>query len=314
MNLLLTGATGFIGTVVYQQLQSLPQFRLRVALRKPYPAYPDGIIIGSINSQTDWSQALQGIDTVIHLAAYAHVTQPSRLDTAALYEINVFGTQNLIRQAIITAGVKHLIFISSIGAVTSLSPIPLTEKSPCHPNTPYGQSKLKAEQDLIELSQNTALTYTILRPPLIYGPGNPGNMKRLLKLVDSGVPLPLGGIKNSRSFLYVGNLVNAITTCITHSNASNQTFLVSDGEDLSTPDLICKIGQKMGKSPMLIPFPLRGLRGLAKLVERQDTLDRLTGSLAIDSSKIRTTLDWHPPFTLEEGLQDTVAWYLRQSD
>lgn len=312
MNILLTGATGFVGTILFQHLQHLSEFELRVALHTPHPSYHKGIVVGSIDGQTDWSDALRDMEVVIHLAAYAHVTNRLRLDAAALREINCFGTQNLIRQAI-AAKVKHFIFISSIGAVTSLSPVVLTENSACHPTTLYGQSKLKAEQELIKLSQNTSMTYTILRPPLIYGPGNPGNMKRLLKLVGSGLPLPFGAVKNRRSLLYVGNLVDAIATCITHPNAQNQSFLISDGADLSTPDLIRQIGQEMGKSPVLIPFPSKAIRAVARLVGRQDTLERLTGSLAIDSSKIQLTLDWHPPFQPEQGLRETVAWYLRQS-
>jgi nucleoside-diphosphate-sugar epimerase len=164
MHILLTGATGFVGSALAQRLRTLPQATLIPALRRPHPAHPYAPIVGTINRHTDWTAALRGIDTIIHLAAYAHVTQKSQVDPQALYDTNVLGTKNLIKQAV-PAGVKHIILISSIGAMASTSPIPLSETSPCQPDSLYGRSKLMAEQELIQLSQTTPLTYTILRPP-----------------------------------------------------------------------------------------------------------------------------------------------------
>ena len=242
MHILLTGATGFVGTALAQRLHTLPQVTLRPALRRPHSAYPDAAIVGPIDRHTDWSSALEGIHTIIHLAAYAHVTQKSQVDPQALYETNVLGTKNLIKQAV-PAGVKRVIFLSSIGAMASTSPTPLSETSPCQPDSLYGRSKLMAEQELIQLSQTTPLTYTILRPPLVYGPGNPGNMARLEKLLRLSLPLPLAAIHNQRSLISLPNLVDAILTCLTHPQARNQTFLVSDGQDLSTPELLPKIAR-----------------------------------------------------------------------
>jgi nucleoside-diphosphate-sugar epimerase len=153
------------------------------------------------------------------------------------------------------------------------------------------------------------MTWTILRPTLVYGAGNPGNMERLMKLIKTGFPLPLGSINNRKSFLYVGNLVDAIITCLDHPNAKNQTFIVSDGEALSTTDLIRRLGKALGKSPLLLPIPAELLRLTTKLLGKADIGDRLLGSLQVDSSKIRQMLDWTPPYTVDQGLQATADWF-----
>lgn len=310
MNILLTGGTGFVGNTLYQRLQTLPEITPRLALRAPNPTYPDAIIVGAINQNTDWCKALQGIDTIIHLAAYAHVTESSLVDRQALYETNVLGTQNLIQQALGTT-VNHFIFISSIGAMATRSQVPLSETSCCCPSTLYGRSKLQAEQGLIQLSQDTPMDYTILRPPLVYGPGNPGNMARLQKLVGLPIPLPLGSIKNRRSFIYVHNLVDAILACIHHPQAVNQTFLVSDGQDLSTPDLIRLLSEALNRPSWLLPVPPALLRFLGQLTGKTATVERLLDSLTVDSSKIRSLLNWTPPYTTAEGIQATADWYLQ---
>ena len=153
------------------------------------------------------------------------------------------------------------------------------------------------------------MTWTILRPTLVYGAGNPGNMERLMKLIKTGFPLPLGSINNRKSFVYVGNLIDAIITCLDHPNAKNQTFIVSDGEDLSTTDLIRRLGKALNKSPLLLPFPPELLRLTTKLLDKADIGDRLLGSLQVDSGKIRQMLDWTPPYTVDQGLQATADWF-----
>lgn len=317
MKLLITGATGFVGTAFCQRVQEHPDWSVCCAMRQPRSIYFPSVIVGSINGLTDWTTALRGVDAVIHLAAYAHVTQKSRIDHQALYETNVLGTQNLVEQSIL-AGVQHFIFISSIGAMASSSSKVLTEIDPCRPDSLYGRSKLQAEQTLAEISQGTSMAYTILRPPLVYGPGNPGNMARLQKLIRRSLPLPLASIHNQRSFVYVDNLVDALLTCLTHPAARNQTFLVSDGQDISTPELIRKIAQYSHLPSRLFPLPLPLLTAAGYLGDRletwlhrslplnSDTLLKLTQSLAIDSRKIRETLQWQPPYTLDEGLEATV--------
>ncbi|MFM7904379.1 MAG: NAD-dependent epimerase/dehydratase family protein [Microcystis sp.] len=276
------------------------------------------IKVGNIDEKNNWQEALEGIDIVIHLAARAHIINETIPNPEAEFiKVNTQGTANLVQQSI-QAGVKHFIFISSIGAMTTQSDRILTENSPCHPDSPYGRSKLQAEQALIELAKDSNMTWTILRPTLVYGSGNPGNMDRLMKLIKQGLPLPFGAIKNRRSFVFVGNLVAAIITCLDHPNAANQIFLISDNQAVSTPQLIRLIAQQIQQPCQLLPVPTTLLRFLGYLGDRVESItgknfpfntyniDRLLGSLAVDSSYIQKTLDWQPPFTLEQGLAETI--------
>lgn len=310
MTILLTGATGFIGAALYRRLTHLSQFTPRIAVRVSNPLYPQGSVVGFINAYTNWNEGLQGIDTVIHLAARAHQIK----DTApnpeqAFYEVNTAGTANLVRQSI-EAGVKHFIFISSIGAMATLSDRVITTDSPCRPDTPYGRSKLAAEQSLIQQTQDTEMTYTIIRPPLVYGPGNPGNMARLIKLVNTGLPLPLGAIHNRRSLVALPNLVDLITTCLTHPAAANQTFLVSDNEDLSTTELLRRLAKSLGKPARLIPIPMALIQATAQIIGKPALAQRLCGSLQVDIRKTQTLLNWNPPISLDEGIKLTAQDFL----
>ena len=311
-NILVTGGTGFIGSHLLPVL-SKQNLQVTLGVRNnssnelniPYKI----VKVSEIDENTDWTKALKEVGTVIHLAARAHQLNDQAINPEAEFlRTNCKGTKTLVKAAI-ASGVKHFIFISSIGAMTTLSEHTLTEESPCHPDSPYGRSKLQAEQGLIELCQNSPMTWTILRPTLVYGAGNPGNMERLMKLIKTGFPLPLGSINNRKSFLYVGNLVDAIITCLDHPNAKNQTFIVSDGEALSTTDLIRRLGKALGKSPLLLPIPAELLRLTTKLLGKADIGDRLLGSLQVDSSKIRQMLDWTPPYTVDQGLQATADWF-----
>lgn len=306
--ILITGATGFIGKNL---LAKLKNDEISIALRNTRSnlSHVKTIVVGDIDNNTNWQPALENIDIVIHLAARAHILKETIDNPETEFDkVNTQGTINLVKQCI-EAGVKHFIFLSSIGGVTTLSDKMINESSPCNPDTPYGKSKLKAEKAIEELCQNSNMTYTILRPTLVYGANNPGNMERLLSLTTKNLPLPLGAINNSRSLVYVGNLIDAIITCIHHPNAKNQTFIVSDGEDLSTPELIRRIGKAMDKSPLLLPFPPSLLKLGTKLLGKGDVGDRLLGSLQVDSSKIRKTLNWNPPYTVDEGLKVTADWF-----
>ncbi|MDY7012327.1 MAG: NAD-dependent epimerase/dehydratase family protein, partial [Cyanobacteriota bacterium] len=287
---------------------------LRHPFRSPPPFPLAEVSVGEIEGGTYWQKALEGVDAVVHLAARAHILQDETLDPEAEFRrVNVEGTSNLVKQAI-AAGVRHFVFISSIGAMATLSSEKLTEASPCRPDTPYGRSKLQAEQALKALTEGSSMTWTILRPTLVYGAGNPGNMERLMALVRSGLPLPLAGVNNCRSFVFVGNLTDAIARCLTHPQAANQTFLLSDGQDVSTPQLIRLLADNANVPCRLVWVPSAALRWmgrggdwLGRAIGRSvplntATLDRLLGSLTADSSRIRTTLDWQPPFTLEQGL------------
>lgn len=318
-SILITGATGFVASHLIPFLDK-QGWQITVAVRRNLQLSPNvtPIYIGDIDGSTNWQNTLDSIDTVIHLAARAHILHDTLPNPEAeFFTVNTQGTANLAKQSI-EAGVKHFIFISSIGAMATLSDQPLTENSPCQPDTPYGRSKFQAEQALIDLASRSQMSWTILRPPLVYGPSNPGNMERLIKLVEQGFPLPFGRVNNRRSFVYVGNLVDAIATCLTHPNARNQTFLVSDGQDLSTPELLRKIAHHLEKPCYLLPIPPSLLRITGRFgdaIEQStkrplplntSTVDRLLGSLLVDSSYIRRTLNWQPPYTIDEGLSKTL--------
>ncbi|AFY66781.1 NAD-dependent epimerase/dehydratase family protein [Geitlerinema sp. PCC 7407] len=317
--ILVTGAYGFVGRHLLERFSQDQKFT-KVFLRsrpETLPSIVSEVCVGTIDGKTDWRSPLEGVTEVVHLAARAHILRDDAADPEAEFRrVNVEGTLNLARQCA-QAGVKHFVFVSSVGAIATLSDRALNETSPCSPDTPYGRSKLRAEDGLKAIAQASGMTYTILRPTLVYGPGNPGNMERLMKLVRLGLPLPLGSIRNLRSFVYVENLVDAILCCLEHPEARNQTFVVSDGQDVSTPQLIQKIAQSAGYPCRLFPCPVAVLQLLGRagsLLQRatgrtlpinQDVVERLSGSLVVDSAKIRTTLDWQPPFSLEEGLIKT---------
>lgn len=316
-SVLVTGATGFVGRYLVNALLRQPSYRVIAATRRSVALPTDIRVVGNIDGQTEWCEALEGVDVVVHLAARAHVLNEQDANPEAEFlKVNTEGTTNLVNQAI-AAGVQHFIFISSIGAVTSFSEIPVTEESPCQPDTFYGKSKLATEKALANLASTSTMEWTILRPTLVYGAGNPGNMERLVKLVNLGIPLPLGSIQNRRSFLYVENLVDAIATCVGNKNAYSQTFHISDGQDLSTPELIRLIANSTHHSCHLLPVPLWllksfGLAGdfLEQITSRQlpfnsQTVRKLTGSLVVDNRKICNILVWKPPFTVEMGLRKT---------
>ena len=319
-SVLITGATGFIANHLIPLLIK-QDWLIKTVIRSEshqLPARVNPVNVGSIDGTTDWRNILQGINTVIHLAARAHILQEQAFNPEAeFFKVNTEGTANLVKQSI-EAGVKHFVFISSIGAMATISNQPLTENSPCQPDTPYGRSKLQAEQALINLASQSSMTWTILRPTLVYGSGNPGNMERLIKLINRGLPLPFGLVNNRRSFVYVGNIVDAIATTLTHPKATNQIFLVSDGQDLSTPELIRKIAYHMRRPCNLLPVPPSLLKLVGYLGDtiqnlsqkpislNTSTIDRLLGSLFIDSSHIQTTLNWQPPFSIDQGLEQTL--------
>lgn len=313
--LLVTGATGFVGSHLLPLLRR-DGFSIRATSRQPscinYSAV-EMLLVPDFNAHVDWSEALQDVDCVIHLAARAHILKEEVAEPeAAFFEVNTAATIHLARQSL-SAEVKHFIFISSIGAMATLSDHPLSENSICQPDTPYGRSKLAAELALQELCADCSMTWTILRPTLVYGPGNPGNMALLLKLVNQGLPLPLGAVYNRRSLLYVGNLVDVIRLCIDHSAARNETFLVSDNEVLSTPSLIRQIGQAMGTSPCLLSISPGMLMAFAKLLGQRERLRRLTGSLEVRNHHLKNTLQWFPPYGFARGIQDTVNWFIDSS-
>lgn len=312
-HVLVTGANGFIGSVLVGHLVQ-KGFRVRAAvrntetIRNPGFRTVDTIAVGDVGDATDWSAALRGIDIVIHLAGRAHVLAETAPDPLAEFRrINTDGSLSLARQA---ANTRRFIFVSSIkvnGNITT--DMPFSEASPTLPLDPYAISKLEAEQRLTSLSGDTGLELVIVRPTLVYGPHNRGNFLKLLQLVKRKWPLPLGSVQNSRSLLYVENLASALALCVIHPCAKGETYLVSDEENISTPDLIVHLARQLGVPTKLLPVPTGVLRALGTLTGKSGEFERLLGSLRVDSSKIRRDLGWSQPYTMAEGLQKTADWF-----
>jgi len=316
LKVLVTGATGFVGTALVSRLVDSGRFGVRAAVRRESGellAVVEQVVAGNLTPNTDWQQALVGVDAVVHLAARVHVMNDTASDPlSAFRQVNVAGTERLARIAA-TKGVKRFVYISSVKVNGESCEKPFTEQSIPAPEDPYGVSKWETEQILHRVAEETGLEVVILRPPLVYGPGVKANFLSLFKIVDRGIPLPLAGINNQRSLIYLENLVDAIIKCIEHPNAANQTFLLSDGQDVSTPELIRMIASAMGKKPRLAPCPPVVLKFLGKLTGKSLEVKRLIGSLQIDNSKIKKVLNWQRPFTMEEGIAETVKWYLKRS-
>jgi nucleoside-diphosphate-sugar epimerase len=309
MKILVTGANGFIGRSLCAYLRSKGHFvRGAVRVKGPDSSGADEYVeVGDINGATDWQQALAGVDAVVHLAARVHIMHERDSDSlGAFRRVNVLGTERLARMAA-KAGVKRFVFISSVKVNGEGSDEPYTEKDIPKPEDAYGLTKREAEEALTRIAAETGLEAVILRLSLVYGPYVKANFRNLTRIAGSGLPLPLKGIHNRRSFLYLGNLVDAILTCLTHPRAAGETFLLSDGEALSTPDLLRRIAQAMNKKVVLFSVPSGILKALCKIAGKSEELKKLTGSLLVDSTKIRTLLGWQPPFTMEEGIRKTLG-------
>lgn len=303
--ILLTGSSGFVGSVLAASLESLPHCVISKIVRKRSNSSDTSHIeIGNIDAKADFSEALVCVTVVVHCAARAHIMNDTSTDPLQAYrQINVDGTRNLAEQAA-AAGVKRFIYLSSIkvnGEATTETPF--TAQNSAHYEDAYGQSKFEAEQALWEISQRTGLEVVIIRPPLVYGPGVKGNFASLVKLVKKGMPLPLGAVNNQRSLVALDNLVDLIITCIDHPAAANQTFLVSDDDDVSTTKLLRRMAQAFGKQQLLLPLPKWIMALPAKLVGKQGAVDRLFGSLQVDISHTKETLGWHPPVTMQQQLR-----------
>jgi nucleoside-diphosphate-sugar epimerase len=306
VKLLITGAAGFVGEALVARLSDPTRYSVTGSVRHRSRALPESveqIVLGDLSPDTDWSQTLQGRDTVVHLAARAHVMRGGAGQLAAFRRANVECTLNLARQAV-ACGVRRFVFVSSIGVNgTATGSAPYRESDSPHPSEPYAVSKLEAEDALRVLSNNTDMELVIIRPPLVYGPRAPGNFGRLTRLVRRGIPLPFGAVQNRRSLVGLQNLVDFIVTCMEHPSAANETFIVSDGEDLSTPDLIRRLARAMGRPSWQIPVPSAVLMAGAALVGRREMAQRLIGSLQVDISKARRILGWVPPVSVDEGLR-----------
>lgn len=306
MRLLITGANGFVGRAL--SLEAIDRGLSVRAESRSYSFFPatiECVSVGEIDSNTDWHDALKGCDVVVHLAARAHIMGDSALNLLPEFcKVNLYGTLNLARQAV-EAGVKRFVFISSIGVNGAETfSLPFVVQDAPAPHSPYAVSKYEAELSLQALALETVMEIVFIRPPIVYGPNPPGNFGSLMRWLNRGLPLPLGAVtQNRRSLVALDNLVDLILTCVHHPKAANQTFLVSDGEDLSTTELLQRMGKAMNRPARLLPVPVSLLALAARLLGKMDVAQRLLGSLQVDISKTCELLDWKPPVSVEEGLR-----------
>jgi nucleoside-diphosphate-sugar epimerase len=309
MKLLITGATGFVGSSLIGALHNT-NHQVCSAVRRISAGsqQADVVSVGDINANTNWQHTLTGVDVVIHLAARVHVMHEVEADPLTEFrQVNVEGTINLARQAI-KAGVRRFIFVSSIKVNGEQTPFgqPFTALDTPSPQDAYGISKYEAEQGLLALAKETGLEVVIIRPPLIYGAGVKANFASMMRTVKRGIPLPLGAIHNKRSLVYVGNLVSLIIKCIDHPKAANQVFLVSDGHDVSTTELLQACAIALCVKSKLLPVPQKMIEVGATLVGKKAVAQRLCGNLQVDIEHTRRLLGWEPPYTVADGLKATV--------
>lgn len=310
---MITGANGFVGTALCTYLKDRGYYvvgvvrdaeRLSARIADEYRS------VGDINDNTDWAPLLKGVDYIVHLAARVHVmNMQSDVERALYYSVNTQATKQLA-QAAIKAGVKRLLYLSSIKVNGEY-----TESEPFHaddiptPSDDYAISKFEAEKKLAEVTADTELKYVIIRPPLVYGRGVKGNIIRLYKLIATGLPLPLAAIKNKRDMVSLYNLCSLIGTCITHPRAGNEVFLVSDGESLSTPALVRLLANAMGRPVKLVYIPVKLLKIVGWLTGRSNEIFRLTSSLEVDIDKTRKCLDWKPELHRQEEFSNIVKFF-----
>ena len=320
MKICITGASGFIGsklckTLIEKDLRIVAVSRNIENLKIHFNKNIDVVELKDINENTDWSNALNGVECIVHCAARAHVLKDTSNNSLKKYrELNLYGTINLFNQAR-ENGVRKFIFISSIGVngIFTENNKKFTYKDKPNPSENYALSKYEAEKFLLKKSREWGIEVVIIRSPLVYGPGVKGNFLKLIYLVSSKIPLPIRNIKNLRSFIGLENLIDLIVCCIFNPRAKRNIFLVSDDEQVSTPELIKRISNSLGKKKLLIPVPINFSRFLANLFGKKKDYERLANSLQIDIEYTKKTLNWSPPCSMKEELEKTAKWYLNES-
>ncbi len=306
MRVAVTGAQGFVGTAL------CPSLKLRgyevIEIGRP------GTALGlSLHAAAGWRERLDGVDTVVHLAARAHITKEHEADPLSSFRhVNVLGTR-CVADAAMAAGVRRFVFVSSIGVFGVARDEVISEQSSIDPQEPYAMSKWEAEQDLRSLTSNGRMELVILRPTLVYGPHAKGNFHRLMRLVAARIPLPLASIRNRRSFIGIDNLCDLLIACIAHPDAAGRMFVAADGQDVSTPQLLSLISAAMQRRDLQFRFPLRGVRALMSAVGRGTEFDRLTSTLAVDASYASEVMSWTPRHDLESGIQRMVDAFVGKS-
>tara|TARA_R110001583_G_scaffold18891_1_gene74684 strand:- start:745 stop:1707 length:963 start_codon:yes stop_codon:yes gene_type:complete len=315
VKILISGATGFVGKPLIKALKN-SFYDIFPVVRNTSKSISEtnDVVVSGIDSNTDWKNYLDEINTVIHCAARVHVMKETTSDPLEDFrEVNVLGAMNLAKSAV-KAGVKRFVFISSIkvnGASTT-GTVPYLPSDKPVPEDPYGISKAEAEEQLLVLGKKTGMEVVIIRPPLVYGPGVKANFAMMLKLASFGIPLPFGRIvDNRRSMVYVENLVDLIVKCISHPNAANQTFLVSDDDDLSTARMVKELSTAMGGKGWSLPIPPKIFEIAGRITGKSEVVERLCGSLQVDITKTKELLNWGPPFTVKEGFANTVKHFLQ---
>lgn len=321
---LVTAANGFIGRHLCRHLLDAG-WVVKGAVRRPdavreLPLGVTGVAIGDVGPETEWDQALEDVDVVVHLAARVHVmSEKNRNRDQALWIyrlVNVEGTRRLV-ESCLRAGVRRFVYMSSVKAVGEgdlSSQRPYVESDPCRPVDPYGISKMEAEKIVLAAGEARGLEAVILRAPLVYGPGVKGNFLRLLRALDRGMPIPVATVRNARSMIYVGNLVDIIRVSMEHPRAAGGIFFVADGEPLSTRELVRRLSRHLGRRAYIIPVPVGVLRFLGWCLGKRAEVDRLVGCLVVDTRAVRNALGWEPPFDVEHGLAETVRWFRGDGD
>lgn len=306
-SVLITGSNGLVGLRLAEVLETAC-WRVIRSVRNA--AAGDQVAVGDIDGETDWSPAFAGEpETVVHLAARVHQMREDPATAQRLHRaVNTDGTLNLARQAA-AAGVRRFVYLSTIKVLGEGRDEPYRADEPLAPVGAYSESKAAAERGLWEIARETGMEIVVIRPPLVYGPGVRANFLSLMRTVDKGWPLPLGAIRNRRSLVYLDNLVDAVRVCLTHPAAAGRSFNVSDGQDVSTPELIRRIAAALGRPARLLPVPQVLMRLGGRLLGKGAAIERLLGSLTVDSGLLTRQLGWMPPFSMRDGLAVTAKWF-----